>query len=249
MVPCSKRQLNSIPEAMKKNLYIPKVTRECVVSYCNKHIVPDDHYIANPTYSHPIEWFKEYFSFILDNALQKYLAEAFYQARFAYKIMQGLKLTSFKKTAFLKFQIQQYASIYEALLDYTLETYHKEEIKNDILKTIEYRPVSAFANPTEMFYTEGKKKEKIYTCKKKEFYKALKSIKIDDKTKIAFNYGIFDLSVKADLDALYDIRNCIHLLKAAQSDYRPTIKECERAFKLMPRIVNAIKSHIANRNN
>ena len=234
---------------MKKNLYIPKKTRESVVSYCNNHIVPEENYIANPTYSHPIEWFKEYFSFISDTNLKNKLAEAYYQARFAYKIVQGLKLTSFKKTAFLKFQIQQYASIYEALLDYTLETYHKEEIKNDILKTIEYRPVSAFASPTEMFYTEEKKKEKIYTCKKKEFYKALKSIKIDEKTKIAINYGIFDLSVKADLDALYDIRNCIHLLKAAQTNYRPTIKEGKRAFELMDKMVYTIKTHIANISN
>lgn len=234
---------------MKKNLYIPKETRESVVSYCNNHIVPEENYIANPTYSHPIEWFKEYFSFISDTNLKNKLAEAYYQARFAYKIVQGLKLTSFKKTAFLKFQIQQYASIYEALLDYTLETYHKEEIKNDILKTIEYRPVSAFASPTEMFYTEEKKKEKIYTCKKKEFYKALKSIKIDEKTKIAINYRIFDLSVKADLDALYDIRNCIHLLKAAQTNYRPTIKEGKRAFELMDKMVYAIKAHIANISN
>ena len=233
---------------MKKNILIPKETRESVVSYCNNHIVPDDDYIENPMHNHPIEWFMDYFSFIPDNALQKYLAEAYYQARFVYKIMQGLHLTSFKKTAFLKFQIQQYASIYEALLDFILETYHRNEIAESILKAEEYRPVPAFSNNTELSITMNSRNEKVHPCIKKYGKRPLKTVKIDDRTNTGVALGIIDLSIKEALDALYDLRNNIHLLKAAEANYRPTIKECEGAFRLMPKIVDQIKSHIASLN-
>ncbi len=112
---------------MAKKYYIPKQTREIVVSYCNNNIVPDKKYIDNPTHSHPIEWFKDYFGFIDEVSLRNHLADAYYQARFLYKMMQGLRLTSFKKNAIIKFQIQQYASIYEALLN--LKFYYRIFLK------------------------------------------------------------------------------------------------------------------------
>ena len=233
---------------MKKNLYIPKQTREIIVSYCNKHIVPDAEYIENPSFDHPMGWFVEYFSFIPDPKLRNHLAEAYYQARFAYKIMQGLRLTGVKRIAFLKFQIQQYASIYEALLDYTLETFHKKEIETSILKKDEYRPVSAFANNTEMSIIEGIKKVKVFPCVQRKGTLPLKMVKMTERTKIGVDLGIFDVSIKESLDALYKERNCIHILKAAQSDYRPTLKESMQAFDLMPIVVRSIKDHLVQQN-
>lgn len=234
---------------MKKNLYIPKQTREKIVSYCNKHIVPDAEYIENPSFDHPMDWFVEYFSFIPDPKLRNHLAEAYYQARFAYKIMQGLILTGVKRIAFFKFQIQQYASIYEALLDYTLETYHKKEIETRILNNDEYRPVSAFANNTEMYIIVNTKKVTVFPCVLRKGTRPLKTVKMTEKTKIGVDLGIFDVSIKESVDALYEERNCIHILKAAQSNYRPTLKECKRAFELMPQIVEAVKNHLVQLKN
>ena len=163
--------------------------------------------------------------------------------------MQGLKLTLFKKSAFLKFQIQQYASIYEALLDYTLETYHKKDIENSLLTKEEYSPISAFAQTTEMYYTDSNsKKERILPCVKKLKKQPLKTIKISERTLAGVNLGIFDASIKQSLDMLYDSRNTIHILKAAKTNYTPTLAESQEAFLLMPRIVNAIKEHIATLN-
>ena len=229
---------------MKKQLYIPKKTREIVVSYCNKHIVPNQEYIEHPNHEHPIEWFKNYFSFIPDKSCQAHLADAYYQARFVYKIMQGLQLTSFKRHAFLKFQVQQYASIYEALIDFTLEKYHKKEIA-DILKEYEYKPVSALARNVEFTVTDGSMKNTIHTCKKVTRKINLKTTRISDRTEACVKLGIISKNIKRDLDNLYDIRNHIHILKAAQSNYRPTIKECLHAFELMNKIVTSIAKHIA----
>lgn len=229
---------------MKKKLSIPKKTREIIVCYCNNYIVPDKVYIDNPIYDHPIEWFKNYFSFIPDKSCQAHLADAYYHARFVYKIMQSLQLTSFKLHAFLKFQIQQYASIYEALLDYTLDKYHKREV-NDILKEYEYKPIDALASNTEFVVIDGSSKTPIYTCKKVIRKITLKTTRISDRTKVGVDLGIIDENIKKTLDDLYDQRNQIHILKAAQTNYKPTIKESQHAFELMNKIVPSIAKHIA----
>lgn len=228
---------------MKKKLYIPKKTREIVVSYCNQRIVPDNAYIEHPLYEHPIEWFKNYFAFIPDKTCRKHLADAYYQARFVYKIMQGLRLTSFKLHAFLKFQIQQYASIYEALIDYTLDKYHKKDV-SEILKEYEFKPVCALAQNAELTVNEGISKTSIYTCKKVARKITLKTTRITDRTKACVELGIIDEKTKEDLDKLYESRNNIHILKAAQSDYKPTIESSQRAFELMDIIVPMIAKHI-----
>ena len=229
---------------MKKQLYIPKKIRETVVSYCNKHIVPNQEYIEHPNHEHPIEWFKNYFSFIPDKSCQAHLADAYYQARFVYKIMQGLQLTSFKRHAFLKFQIQQYASIYEALIDYTLDTYHKKEVA-EILKEYEYKPVCALAHNAEFIINDGSSKTSIYTCKKAARKITLKTTRITDRTKACVELGIIDEKIKKDLDELYETRNNIHILKAALSDYKPTITGSQHAFELMDSIIPMIAKHIS----
>jgi hypothetical protein len=230
---------------MTKKLFIPKKTREIVVSYCNNFIVPDNNYIDNPTktHTHPIDWFKDYFDFIGDTALKTHLAEAYYQARFIYKIMQGLQLTSFKRNAFVKFQIQQYASIYEALLDFILEKYNKEDIKEK-LKEVEYKPISVFASNVECNVDENGQKEKVFTCRKSAKKINLKNTRIDKRTEIAASLGIISQTTKQSFDNLYDLRNNIHLLKASIANYRPKVEESFEAFKLMSSFVLEVKTYV-----
>jgi len=231
---------------MTKKLFIPKKTREIVVSYCNNYIVPDNNYIDSPTitHTHPLDWFEDYFEFTGDTALKTHLAEAYYQARFIYKIMQGLRLTSFKRNAFVKFQIQQYASIYEALLDFVLEKYNREDIK-ERLKELEYKPISVFASNAECTIEENGQKEKVFTCRKSIKKINLKNTRIDKRTEIAVSLGLISQATKQSFDSLYDLRNNIHLLKASIANYRPKVQESFEAFKLMSTFVLEIKAYVS----
>lgn len=235
---------------MRKKLYIPIKTRQIIVSYCNVDIVPNTDYLKgqNNTHTHEIEWFKEYFEFIEDSSLKLHLAEAYYQARFLYKIMQGLDLTSFKRTAFLKFQIQQYASIFEALIDYTLEKFHKDELK-ELLKEVEYKPVNVLSQNSNLTIMIDSKTEKVYTCKKASRDVPLKKTRIDKRTQLAEEFGIISSTIKAGFDGLYDLRNNIHLLKASSADYRPKIDEAIKAFQLMEPIQSSVKLYIKTKKN
>lgn len=230
---------------MKKKLFIPLKTRQIVVSYCNANIVPETNYSTgkNNSHTHEIDWFKDCFDFVGDSSLQLHLAEAYYQARFLYKIMQGLHLTSFKRTAFTKFQIQQYASIFEALIDYALEKYHKDDLK-ELLKEVEFRQINVLGANTTLTFEEGGKVEPVYTCKRASRNVSLKKTRIDKRTELACQFGIISKTVKEQFDSLYDLRNNIHILKAASANYRPTIEEGTQAFLLMEPMRTSIKLYI-----
>lgn len=81
-----------------------------VIGFCNRDLVPDEQFKSGAT-PYPINWFTDYFSFLENPKLQKYLGEAYYQARFLYKLMNGLRLPIAKHRAIVRFQIIQYASI------------------------------------------------------------------------------------------------------------------------------------------
>lgn len=214
-------------------------TIKTIVAYCNENIVPDNEYLKGAYKTHRIEWFKKYFDFIANKNLKLHLADAYYQARFLYKLMSGLRLTAFKQTAITKFQIQQYASIYEAIIDYSLETYHKRVIQ-ELLKETEYRPVPAFASTTKLIFDN----EQIFACRQTSRAVPLKKVKIDKRTKIAVDLGIINEAIKKSIDELYDLRNNVHLLKAASTDYKPTIKQAMQAFKIMNLFTDSVKKHL-----
>jgi len=235
---------------MRKKLYIPIKTRQIVVSYCNTDIVPETNYRVGQQNGHTneIDWFKDYFDFIEDNGLKTHLAEAYYQSRFLYKIMQGLHLTSFKKTSIIKFQIQQYASIYEALIDYTLEKFHKDEVKEQ-LKETEFRVINVLSQNSNLTITVDCKEETVYTCKKTTRNVPLKKTRIDKRTELAKNYGIISETIKNEFDGLYDLRNNIHILRAASANYRPKIQEASKAFQLMEPIQSSVKLYVQIKKN
>lgn len=235
---------------MSKKLFIPLKTRQIVVSYCNAFIAPETNYNVgiNNGHTHEIDWFKDYFNFIDDASLKIHLAEAYYQARFLYKIMQGLQLTSFKKTSIIKFQIQQYASIYEALIDYTLEKFHKDEVKEQ-LKETEFKIVNVLSSNSSIIMTFDGKQETVYTCKKTTRNVPLKKTRIDKRTELAKSFGIISDTIKIEFDGLYDLRNNIHILKAATADYRPKIEEATKAFQLMEPIQSSIKLYVQTKKN
>ena len=58
-----------------------------VIRYCNRDLVPDKSFRADEDY--PSNWFIEYFDFIDDSKIKQQLGDAYYQARFLYKLMAG----------------------------------------------------------------------------------------------------------------------------------------------------------------
>ena len=79
---------------------LPLETRKQVVSYCNRDLVPDSAFDAQEQYHS--QWFADYFSFLQNTSLSQHLGDAFYQARFIYKLMSALKLPFAKQNGIVK---------------------------------------------------------------------------------------------------------------------------------------------------
>ena len=216
--------------------------KQAVIYECNHNIVPD------PTFDYsadgyPSDWFVNYFSFLGDTSLQKNLGEAFYQARFVYKLMKELHLTKAKYYAFVKFQIIQYASIYEAILDYCLEKYHKDEIMTRYAE-VAYVPAPILASKTTVKYNS----EEVFLCLKRIRKKPIKLIRIQDRTEFAVEKSMISDAMRTRICNLYDTRNNIHILKATQSKYVPNLTEAKTAYSLMGDFVSEIKAYISSMN-
>lgn len=216
-----------------------------VINYCNRDLVPDKQYITKKKgVLFPSEWFESYFSFLNNKLLEKNLGEAFYQARFLYKIMSALNLPFAKHKAFLRFQIIQYASICEAILESVIERFYKNEFQNKYAINEYAVCKNATSKETKILF-EGKP---LYLCKIKKKKADIKRERIDHKTEFAVEHGIISPESKKQFDQLYDSRNNIHILKAINNNYRPQVKEAKNAFKIMQRFASEVKSYYIKHN-
>jgi hypothetical protein len=224
---------------------LSKSTAMEIINYCNKNIVPDQKFIENSHGKHPITWFQKYFSFINDLKLRNQLADAYYQARFIYKLMVALNLTSFKKKAVIKFQIIQYASIYEAVIDHILDTYHRGS--NELQKislTEELKQVTAFSKNTTLTFTENSKDLKIYPCKSIARNQKLKEVRFSKKLEASVTLNIVDQMIADRILWFYELRNNVHLTTAAINKFYPNVSQSIEAFETLDKFIKKARNHI-----
>lgn len=85
-----------------------------------------------------IDWHVDYFDFVSDIELRRRIGQEFYAARYLYKLWEGLRINEpWALQAQVQLQVQQYASIYEALIHYLLFTEATDE--PEVQRLFEYR--------------------------------------------------------------------------------------------------------------
>ena len=136
-----------------------------VIGFCNRDLVPDEQFKSGAT-PYPIDWFSDYFSFLENPKLQKYLGEAYYQARFLYKLMNGLRLPIAKHRAIVRFQIIQYASICEAILQAAIETFYKSEFEEKYAVTQMIKCQNALSTSTKITFEN----KNVYLCESMKLF-------------------------------------------------------------------------------
>ena len=219
---------------------LPKERITEVIRFCNRDLVPDQDY--EPDNSYHSEWFKSYFSFLNEEAAEEQLGDAFYQARFMYKLMNALNLPLAKQKGIVKFQIVQYASICEAVLDLAILKYFKDDAEEEF-SVNELKPfANALSADTKIICGSTP----LVLCKAKKKKGDLKRTRVDFKTKFGVSKGLISEDLKEKIDNLYDLRNNIHILKAANSQYKPKLREAKDAFLLMQSFVSEIKAFYAS---
>jgi hypothetical protein len=216
---------------------LSKDTIASIIGFCNRDLVPDQTFDSENQYHN--EWFVSYFDFLAEPSVESQLGDAFYQARFMYKLMNALNLPLAKQKGIVKFQIVQYASICEAVLDMAIMKYFKEDAEEtlSVLELVKYP--NAVSKDTKITCGETP----LVLCQTKKKKGDLKRTRVDFKTKYAVSKGLISQSTKDLVDNLYDLRNNIHILKAANSQYTPKLREAKDAFLLMQSFVGEIKNY------
>ncbi len=206
-----------------------------VIMCCKENLISDWNYDGT---EYPNEWFKNLFSFLGNETVKEHLGEAFFQARFAYTLMQTLSLPMSKNRGFVNFQIVQYASICEALLNYTINKFFKKEFEEKY-SAIKYAEIkNALSNKTGITY-DGKA---AVLCTTKTEKAQISWTSNPIKAAFALEKNILTQSTKERYCDLYDLRNNTHILKAAETGYHPKIVEAKEAYELTFKFIAEIQA-------
>lgn len=190
-------------------------TRKNIHEYCVRDLPGD------------LVWHIEQFSFISDEKLRYRLGRAYYSARYVYKLMEATYVSGDERHPFVKFQIMQYASIYEAVVTSLLFgklKLHPEVTQLERHKA--YKPIAALASLAEMKYES----EKIYTCVYRNAKTPKNSIPFKDKVDCAVRIGFVSESFAADIKRTYELRNLAHIESEAEKDLEVEIEQAKTAY-------------------
>jgi hypothetical protein len=205
---------------------LEKSIRDQIQTYCTKDLPGD------------LNWHIQRFHFIDDAKLQDRLGRAFYAARYMAKLMEALYVKDNELHPFVKFQVMQYAAIYEAVISHLLWTKfrgHQEVIALQTHKS--YKPISALSNLTTITY-DG---EHVYTCVHKEEKTPKNSISFGDKVDCGVRIGFIDATYAEDLKRIYTRRNLAHIETEAKKQIEIEIEDAKLGYWRMQPFIDQIE--------
>lgn len=189
--------------------------REKVHDYCVKDLPGN------------LQWHIDQFAFIADDELKKRLGRAFYAARYVAKLMEALLASGDEIHAFIKFQVIQYASIYEAVISYLLWkkfASHPEVISLETHKA--YKPVAALGKLTTMSYGD----EELFPCVYRDSKTPRNSIPFKDKVDCGIRIGFIDASFAEDIKQIYALRNLAHIETEAEKEIELELENAKKGY-------------------
>ena len=163
-------------------------------------------------------------------------------ARYIYKIGEALQASKEKLFPFIKFQITQYASIYEAVIVHMLWTkYRNSQEVNDLEYHFAYKEAGKFPKGMSLQNDKG---EALHLCVQRKEKTISHSIKFNDKVDCAVKIGFIRKTVGEDIKEFYRIRNAIHLETAVNRLIAYELSQSVLAYKRMKPFVDDIKTHL-----
>ncbi len=211
------------------SMSLSEKAREEVRTYCKRDLPGD------------LAWHVSQFAFITDAQLQRRLGRAFYSARYMSKLMEALFAQGDEKHAFVKFQIIQYASIYEAVICNLLwGRYKNHSAVQKLLVHKTFKRVDAFAKPTSMTYEN----QQVFTCVSKVTKKQHNDIAFKEKVDCAVEIGFLEAKYAADIKLLYELRNLAHIEAEAKKQIDVEIEQAKNGYWRMKPFLEKIVAFI-----
>lgn len=208
---------------------LEKPLREQIQIYCTKDLPGD------------LNWHIQQFEFIEDSELKERLGRAFYSARYMSKLMEALYAEKTELHPFVKFQVIQYASIYEAVISYLLWNKFKDHSEVLALQTHKaYKPVNALAVSTVIKFNE----EQIFTCVYGDKKTPKSSIPFEEKVDCAVRIGFIKKEYAEDIKKTYALRNLAHIETEAKKQIEVEIEHARMGYWRMQPFIEQIKKFL-----
>jgi hypothetical protein len=204
--------------------------RDLINAYCKRDLPGD------------LDWHISQFSFIDNEELRNRIGRAFYSGRYIGKLMEALSPVNGDGHAFVKFQIMQYASIYEAVIVNLLWgrlAQHPEVLALQTHKA--YKPIRAFASLTTMSY-DG---HEVHPCLYKDTKTQKNSIPFRDKVDCAVRIGFVDSAYAGDIKQTYELRNLAHIEAEADKQIEVELEHARTGYWRMKPFVERISNFFA----
>ncbi|GAA2007745.1 hypothetical protein [Microbacterium ulmi] len=161
-----------------------------------------------------IDWHVHYFGFVSDIDLRRRIGQEFYAARYLYKLWEGLRISEhWALQAQVQLQVQQYASIYEALIHHLLFTEAADE--PEVRRLFEYRTLVERPLPGHVMdkirnldaADAGAIVGAVQATRRTQESK----IRFDSKVAAAVALGMIDGDMGSEIAGFYTARNYIHI--------------------------------------
>jgi uncharacterized protein (UPF0332 family) len=206
--------------------------RDEILAYCIRDLAGD------------MQWHIDQFGFVDNAELKNSLGRAYYAARYVAKLMEALRPEDEFSHPFVKFQIIQYASIYEAVVAFLLWTKFADHPEVKRLQTHKaYKPVSALGSLTKMSF-DG---EDLYPCIYADAKTQRNSIPFRDKVDCAVRLGLIEEAYSGDIKKTYDLRNLAHLEAEAKRQIEVELEEAKMGYWRMKPFLERISEVLAQR--
>jgi hypothetical protein len=213
---------------------LTKDERDAIRNYCTRDLSGD------------LQWHVEQFSFVGDSELRSRLGRAFYAARYVAKLMEALFASGDEVHPFVKFQITQYASIYEAVISNLLWGHYKDHPEVKELETHKaYKPVPALGSKTTMTYRDDAGEQKLFTCVYRNAKTPKNSIPFKDKVDCGVRIGFLQESYSEEIKRLYELRNLTHIETEAKERIEVEIEHAKSGYWRMRPFLEHIGATLA----
>jgi hypothetical protein len=200
-----------------------------VLKYCDSHLAKR-------------EWFDQQFDFIDDKALAARLALEFYSARYIYKLGEALAVDGERMHAHNKFQIMQYASIYEAIITHLLwGKYAAEEAVLKISTHLAYKPIDDLPANVRIISSPD---EKLSLCVHRKEATSSHSIKFDDKVAAAVEIGFVHRQLGSEISEFFRLRNGMHLENAVNRQIQYELKLTRLAYRRIEPFIKGVREFL-----
>ena len=169
-----------------------------------------------------------YFDFIKDGDLRSALVREYLSARYIYKLQEALNVSDDKLAAHAKFQIVQFAAIYEALIVHILWTYFDNSPE---VREIEYRKtlreIATFPKNLAVKTQEGLE---VRLSIEAEIKNAQHAIRFDHKVDASVKIGFVDPSLGEEIKEFFKTRNGVHIENAVKNEIEYEISQAQNAY-------------------